>query len=276
MTNDSRAPWQRFTSIELIGLVVVLVLGVLVGVTVSWATRTSHHELSKIFAGGAATLFFGALLGGVVTLLIAEFDRRRVLRAAQLDFISNVLADLKTVYDHVDRGRTLIQSHQSAKTYGDEMRNFIEARVKLRNVLRALNFDERGTPIIAAIRDRVASMEEYLTTLIDEFEEHYKRISRSQSLYEARMKKILEESAFSSDAEALLPKNRPWEAIAELPQVVDFILPLKDSTPLNPNPKSRYSRCFLEPLDLASQELRKALINEFSRDISKASRRSSS
>jgi hypothetical protein len=124
-----------------------------------------------------------------VTLIIADFDRRRVQRAAPLDFISNVLADLKGVYDRVDRGRTVIRSHQSAKTYGDEMRNFIEARVQLLNVVRALKFDERGVPI-AGIHDNVVSMEQYLKTLIDEFEPNYKEISRSQSLYEARTPEI--------------------------------------------------------------------------------------
>src|SRR5712692_6371217 len=114
---SSRAQRTRFRSKELVAMVLLLGVGEIFGVGTYYFTRESLVELSKAFAVGAATLVFGALLGGVVTLLIADFDRRRVQRAAQLDFISNVLADLKSVYDRVDRGRTLIKAHQSARTY---------------------------------------------------------------------------------------------------------------------------------------------------------------
>jgi hypothetical protein len=258
MELSSRTQWTRFASMDLLCMTVVLVLGEAVGLGIAYITRTSHPELSKIFAGGAATLLFGALLGGIVTLLIADFDRRRVQRAAQLDFISNVLADLKGVYDRVDRGRTLIRAHQSAKTYGDEMRNFIEARVKLLNVVRALKFDERGAPI-TRIRANVAIMEEYLKTLIDEFEREYKEIARSQSLYEARMKQIIGEAVSASDAAPRLPKNEPWEAISTLPRVADFMDPLENGDANSLSTKSEYCRLFLLPLDEASSRLRAVL-----------------
>ena len=58
-------------------------------------------------------------MGGVVSLLIQDLDRRRLQQAAHLEFIANVLSDLKDVYDRVDRGRTLIRANRSAKTYGD-------------------------------------------------------------------------------------------------------------------------------------------------------------
>jgi hypothetical protein len=79
------------------------------------AYHCGSSELGKIFATAAITLFFGSMLGGVVTLLIADFDRRRVKRASEIDFINNVLNDLKAVYDRVDRGRTLIKARRSAR-----------------------------------------------------------------------------------------------------------------------------------------------------------------
>src|SRR5258708_4793052 len=139
----------------------LLVAGEAVGIGVSFATKGANDELSKAFAAGSAALLFGALLGGIVNLLIADFDRRRIRRAAEIDYIMNVLADLKAVYDKVDRGRTLISAHRSAKTYGHEMRNFIEARVKLLQVVRALKFDERGSAV-TAIQVDVDRMEGYL------------------------------------------------------------------------------------------------------------------
>src|SRR5437899_3901184 len=145
---DSRRERTRFVASEVRAMLLLLVFGELAGIGAASWTRHTNPELSKLFATAATTLLFGSLLGGVVTLLITDFDRRRVQRAARLDFIANVLTDLKGVHDQVDRGRTLIKAHQSAKTYGEEMRGFIEARVKLQNVERALRTDERRGPIL--------------------------------------------------------------------------------------------------------------------------------
>ena len=256
-----RSQSTRFRSNQLAAMLLAIAVAVGVGIWISFATRTSHPELSKVFAGGAATLLFGALLGGVVSLLIADFDRRRLQRAAQLDFISNVLSDLKDVHDRVDRGRTLIRAHRSAKTYGDEMRNFIEARVKLLNVKRALTFDERGASI-GTVDTKVACMEKYLRTLIGEFEQEYKNISRLQSLYEARMKKAIEQANSAKSEDPELPKNEPWGAIAALPFVTDFVAPLDGSGASSSSVDTNYRREFLAPLDEASSELRLALRKE--------------
>jgi hypothetical protein len=261
MNENPRAQLMRFRSKELLAMVLLLVIGEVIGIVSSYATRESNLGLAKIFAGAAITLFFGALLGGVVTLLIADFDRRRLQRAAQLDFSSNVLADLKSVYDRVDRGRTLIRAHRSAKTYGEEMRNFIEARVKLLNVVRALKFDERGKDL-TNIGTSVMSMEEYLKTLIDEYEQKYKDISQSQNLYEVRMKYALEKSVSTQDAEAKLPENTPWDEIARLESVADFMTPIENCNTNSPDSCSNYCRCFLYPLDDASERLRKILRDE--------------
>ena len=205
---------------------------------------------------------FGAALGGVVSLLVQDLDRRRLQQAAQLEFISNVLSDLKDVYDRVDRGRTLIRANRSAKTYGDQMGNFIEARVKLLNVVRALKSDERGNTI-GTVETKVASMARYLKTLIGEFEQEYKDTSRLQSVYEARMKKAVEQAASTADGDPELPKNRPWETIASLPRITDFISPPDQSGPSSARVDSGYKRDFLDPLDAASSELREALRREF-------------
>lgn len=272
MSDDAKSQ-PRFLPAELWFLVALVAAGEIIGIGGAFATHASDAELSKIFAAAAATLFFGSLLGGVVSLLIADFDRRRLQRAAQLEFIKNVLADLKSVYDSVDRGRTLIRAHKSAKTYGDEMREFIAAGVKLRSVVRALDFDERGAPI-AAIHAKVASMEQYLRKLIEEFEEQYKPVSRIQSLYEACIKLAIESEArrlqMKADApdagadptaatgpaagEPVLPANAPWDAIVNFPHLKDFIGPIGKG-----KAQSGYAEFFLGALNEASALLRVAL-----------------
>lgn len=242
-------------------MLVVVAVAFIFGLVISFATQASYPSISETFATGAVTLLFGSALGGVVALLVQDIDRRRLQRAAQLDFISNVLSDLKDVHDRVDRGRTLIRAHRSAKTYGDEMRNFIEARVKLLNVERAIKFDERGDPI-GNVEAKVSSMDEYLKLLIGEFEQKYKEISRMQSLYEARMKKAVELAASATGKKPELPKNEPWDAIAALPHVSDFIGPLDGSGTSSSSIRTNYNCSFLTPLDGASLELRAVLRSE--------------
>jgi len=265
---SNRKEWMQFSPRATHLMIGLLVAGEALGFGMWYLTRGSYQVLSDEFAKGSITLLFGALLGGIVTQLIAEVDRGRVRRAAQVDFISNVLSDLKSVYDGVDRGRTLIVAHQSVKTYGDEMRNVIEARVKLKTVVRALLSDERRVPILG-VRDEVEEMEEYLKSLTDEFEANYKRLSRQQSIYEAAMKTAVDRVAAAQGEAEELPKNTPWDALVRLPALADLIKPWSHEAAQDPGTMSsprhyatRYGRSFVQRLDAASQELREALIDE--------------
>jgi len=260
MAESERKDRTRFRSSEIRLMLGLLVFGVVFGCVAAYLTRASP-ELSRIFVTGTVTLFFGSLLGGVVSLLIADFDRSRVQRAAQLEFITNVLADLKAVYDRIDRGRILIAAQQSAKTYGEQMREFIDARVRLLAVLRALRFDERGSPILA-VRLEVEKMEAYVHSLTAEFEQCYKNISRSQSVYEARMKRALENLSAPVNVEPQLPSNSPWSELSQLSQLKDFLRHVDDCREDGASGTSEYCRSFLLPLDRASDTLRMALDSE--------------
>jgi hypothetical protein len=261
MEDISYSQRTPFRGSQVLWMAALVLVGAATGIVVSIATKASHPGLSNAFASGATTLLFGALLGGIVKELFADFDRRRVWRAARVEYIMNVLADLKDVYDQVDRGRTLIAAQKSAKTYGDEMKNFIQARVKLLQVVRALKFDERGSAV-AAIRPDVETMQAYLRGLINEFEQNYKEISRAQSLYEARMKKALEQVSVSEAKGPELPGNAPWDSIAALERVSDFLKSVDDCQ-ASGGAKSDYCLQFLRPLDSVSGELRDALSAEF-------------
>lgn len=262
MESVSTSQRTQFPKGHLRLMILLVLVGVTLGVAVSFVTKKSNEELSKACAAGAATLFFGGLLGGFVGLLIADFDRRRLKRAAQIEYLSKILADLKAVYDEVDRGRTLVEAHKSAKTYGEEMKNFITARVKLLQIDRALRFDERGSAV-AKIREKVGSMEAYLKLLINEFVQDYKDISREQSLYEARMKSALEDMKPPPADASKLPVNTPWNKIAALQQVSDFLNSAEDCQIPGVEGKSKYCLEFLRPLDAATSELRQALRAEF-------------
>ena len=257
MADDgSRRDRTRLSATEFQMMALLVIIGLTVGVLGGALTYPYNHEIAKLFWGAAISLMFGALLGGVVKLLFEDFDLRRAQRAAQMDFISRVLGDLKGVYDAVDRAKTLITARRSAKTYGEEMLNLIEARVALKNVKRALETDERKEPI-ASVLAHVEGMENYLSQLLREYEEQYKDVSLMQSIFEAQMKKALDPPP-ASDAIGGLPQNVPWQRISSLPQLKDFLAVVDRAG----TPASRYRKEFLDSLDRASEILRAALASQ--------------
>jgi hypothetical protein len=229
-----------------IALVVVSVAVALL--VASQLTGKSRETLQS----SAIALVFVALLGGLVKLLLDDSQRNRDRRTEQARFVSAMLSDLKAVYDQVERSRIVIEAHRSARTYGEEMRGLIDARVQLQNVARAL---DTGTTGIAddrrsTITESVAAMEAYLGRLTDEFRTKYKEISDAQSVYQARVANELSSLAKdegSADGPTGLPPNTPWRKIEELSELKDMIS------------GEGYSSQFVTPLDDASRALREEL-----------------
>lgn len=102
-------------------------------------------------------------------------------------------------------------------------------------------------------------METYVHLLTAEFEKHYKDISCSQSIYEARLKHALESPLPTASTAAALPANFPWSELVELSHLKDFLRQVDNCGKDNASGASEYCRSFLLPLDRASNNLRKAL-----------------
>lgn len=222
------------------------------------APRFDDADLRKALYTGAVTLFFVGLLGGMLKVLLDDIAAVKWKREDAAAFVTNVLADLKAVYDRVARAQVLIPAHKSVKTYGDEMRNLIEARVQLRNVTRALErraegiIDDTGEDITRLI----SQMEKYLETLTCEFRDNYKPLSDKQRGYEERTKVMLKHFAESEgDLVPTLP-GFVWDSIAHLERLSDFI-----------GEANEYKARFESPLDDASELLR----NELARIIGRKS-----
>ncbi|TAX63334.1 hypothetical protein ELI00_37430 [Rhizobium ruizarguesonis] len=187
---------------------------------------------------------------------VATVKRKREDAAT---FVTNVLADLKTVYDRVARARVLIPAHKSVVTYGDEMRNLIEARVQLRNVTRALERRAEGMNdnTREAIIQLVGQMEKYIEALTCEFRDNYKPLSDKQRCYEERTKVMLKHFAESQGGDVFPTfPGFVWDSIARLERLSDFI-----------GEADEYKAHFETPLDNASESLR----NELARIIGRTS-----
>lgn len=208
-------------------------------------------DLRKTLYTAAITLVFAGLFGGLLKVQldeVAAFKRRRDDAAS---FVTNVLADLKGVFDQVARARILIPAHQSVATYGDEMRGLITSRVQLRNVIRAL--ERRSDGIDEEVRAEVARlvrrMDSFVEDLTCEFRDSYKRLSDQQRGYEERAKVLMMQ--FANDLTKQTPPELPtfvWKSICALPRLADFI-----------GPATEYQARFEGPLDAASAWLRDEL-----------------
>lgn len=208
-------------------------------------------ELRKTLYTAAITLVFAGLFGGSLKVQLDEVAAFKRKREDAASFVTNVLADLKGVFDQVARARILIPAHQSVATYGEEMRALITARVQLRNVVRAL--ERRADGIDEEARSEVTRlvrrMDGFVEGLTCEFRDSYKRLSDQQRGYEERAKVLMKQ--FAEDPSQQMPPELPifvWKSISELPRLADFIGPATD-----------YHAQFEGPLDDASAWLRNEL-----------------
>jgi len=232
----------------MIGFLAVVVIGSLIV-----AVTTGDNELRLALRSAVLALFFGSLLGGLVKFLLDEVDRGRQERAEQAQFLLTALNDLKAVYDHTERARLLIPAHQSALTYGNEMRGLIDAKVKLVNITRAFRFAGSSTSSEEIVK-RVDAMTVYLDRLISQFRKDYKPISEKQRDYEAEVKAYLAKRAADPLGAGPPPGNQAWKDICNLEGMGDF-LALPDSPGADPS----YQTGFLNPLDGAGEFLVKDL-----------------
>ena len=217
--------------------------------------RLGSSELGKALQVAGVTLIFGGLLGGVLKLLLADFALQRERREERAMFITNMLGDLKAVFDRVDRARTVISAHRSARTYGEEMRDLIDARVTLRNVDRALHLSVDGVRADTrkAVRKKVRKMKAYLTGLTDEFRNKYKPLSEHQRIYEARVRNALKSPSEKTGRDQVFPEEHEvWQSMLKLEKLSEFLGDEANRSPV-------YESEFEKPLDKASKKLRDEL-----------------
>ncbi len=202
------------------------IIGAAVGGAIAWGIvfastyeQTDPHPLWIALGNTGLTLVVVAVVGG---FLREAFNRREAVRQKldeEYQFYRNVLADVKSVYDAVERARLLIGAHRSAKTYGEELRAIIDARVTLHNLKRAL-IPEFEARLAKELLPHMEACQRFIGKLITEYRSEYLTISRQQALDEAINKVRRDWIA----KEALDPKSfeasqLAWGLIAALEQM---------------------------------------------------------
>lgn len=229
---------SRTSALEKIVLVILLAV-----LSIILAHSFFPAELQKVVWNAAVGVIAVGVVGGFLKLVYDEIAAAARVRTDAATFFGNVLADLKSVYDRVERARQLIRAHRSVKTYGEEMRDIIEARVKLKNVVRALENRPGDGDAISGIGKNIEKMENFLTDLTLEFEDNYKEFSVSQRYYEARAANLAK--AFGEGGDPAPLKNEPWNKLQSLPKLMTFL-----------EKGDAYERDFVDQLDNATRLLR--------------------
>jgi hypothetical protein len=234
----------------------LVVVATILAFVIAGLVAAREPKLKEILQQAGVTLVFGALLGGVAKMLLEDFDRGREQRAERAQFVTNVLGDLKAVYDRVERARILLPAHRSALTYGNEMRDLISARVQLNNVIRALDTYDVGisSPERSSIRQHIEDMEKYLNSLTGEFQQNYKPLADLQRAYEARVDAALKKGGVEGTQVGVdVFRNKAWEQLAQLPQLDNFL------TGKHHEHCPDYQSHFVRVLDIATGLLRAEL-----------------
>ncbi len=213
------------------------------------------------------TVVIGGGLGSIVNFIFEEqkkeeeavmerLRRMQESRDKRRQFRKEMRDKLQSVYDNVALARALIQSHRSAKTYGDQIRDQImPGEIALQDFKRELVElgDQAPIKYPAELLISLTYMAAYLSALIKEFGQHYVDIANLQNYQDVLANRrrnvfadVLEtqeqskhedydKQTFLEQADQLFQSqsvpNRMeavWEAMERLDYIWDFIADLRD------------------------------------------------
>lgn len=206
------------------------------------------NDLLVHLGESGATLAVLTVLGGLVRAAFDEHAKTQRKEEARLEFIRNILADFKSVYDRVESCRLLVEAHRSAKTYGEQVRGLVEGVVTLHNIKRAL--DPEFPELKDELKTPIDKMTQFLKELLAEFRENYKDIAHLQAADEAWNRYARSNLPKTETPEAYKPVSRAW---AEIEKLEKLAVLRKDDR------YKEYEKGFLNYLDDASKKLRKRL-----------------
>lgn len=244
----------------------LVIWGIMLRLT--YCIENGSNELLIDMGKTGASLSLISAGGWLLQVLLRNRELKRQREKEKLSFYRNVLSDLKSVYDKVEKARLLINAHQTAKTYGEQMRELIGGVVTLHNIKRALNpeFPKLEKELIPCID----AMSGFIKELLKEYANSYKLISILQEIDEKEKeelkKTILEEKdeikreklkksineqlPTITDTDTDTAPITAWEKIKALPKLA--ILRDEDK-------HQDYKEKFLNHLDKASVIVRKKI-----------------
>lgn len=188
-------------------------------------SATALHALTVNIGTAGLTIAVGGVLGGFVRRIFDRIESERAEVKARTEaakarrednivYLRSILDDIKRVYDIVEHARLMIDSHKSARTYGEQVRALPDAIIILHNIKRALAYDTRPAP---DLNEPIQLMIRFLKKLTGEFQARYITVSRLQAQDEAN-NRLLRAEAAKGDRKA--PEDvtqMAWDEIRTFP-----------------------------------------------------------
>ena len=242
------------------GLILIAILGLSLwgGMLLLTSEEKYANELLIHLGKTGVTLSLISVVGGLVQWILKNRELEKQKEEELLQFYKNLLSDFKAVYDKVERARLLIQANQTAKTYGEQMKELISCVVILHNIKRALNPE---FPILQVeLKESINKMNHFFKELLKEYRENYKRIAVFQLKDETQKNEIIkkeiqknqrEDTDYSKGLLNEIPKSA-WEEIEKLEK-------LKPMTDDSEDIFKIYEEKFLTHYDNVSEILRQRI-----------------
>ena len=186
-------------------ILAALLLTIVSSSLLAWLRTVAPNDYARPLATAAVGVFASGFILGSLKIILDGVARKRQQRDELIGFVRNTLDDIKSVYDRVERARTLMMAHRSVKTYGDEMRDLINARVILLNVKRAYTL--KGPDLPGQFADNIVSlveeMLEFLNPAVRDFTSKYRPLAARQRVREELVKKKLKEMKSEENEEKM-------------------------------------------------------------------------
>lgn len=214
-----------------------------------------------------STVLIGGGLGGIVNFIFEEqkkeeeaikerYDRMKDGRDKRREFRKEMRDKLQKVYDDTALARVLIQSHRSARTYGEQIRDRImPGNIVLQDLKRQLIELQEEAPIkaLAELQVSLTYMSAFLSVLIEEFAQHYVDIAnlqnyqdvladRRRTIFTEVLENIEDQKADENAKRTFLDQTEQlfqihavpdrmevvWDAMERLDYIWDFIADLRN------------------------------------------------
>lgn len=231
-------------------LLLVIISGLTLWASILWLTwgEKAPNTLLIDIGKSGASLSLITVIGGLTQQILKERENAKQQREATYTFYRNILTDLKSVFDKVEKARLLIEAHRSAKTYSEQCRELINGVVILHNIKRATN---TIFPILDEdIRPSINAMSLFIKELLKEYRNNYKEIALLQEVYEERKNQFKKSILNKDNITEKDFRSEAWEKIQGLPKLSI----LRDD-----NKFHEYESKFLQHLDYSSKILRTRL-----------------
>jgi hypothetical protein len=139
---------------------------------------------------------------------VERLERERESRETKYKTQLEALNSLTTSYWEIKKAFHIIGAHRSAKSYGEQIRQIIDYRLKLQRLHNEIaaglyGLDDQD---ISTIRENLSEMDTRLQEVIDEWKSHYLRLSRLQKQDEAT--NVPEQKRVPSEIDALPVLNQ--------------------------------------------------------------------